>query len=77
MAVPDPKRSRARPPDWSDEDWAYSLLANALTVEEYGQACEEVRSLGLDPDTLMDRPCPTQTDTELAKRLALLVGQGM
>ena len=54
----------------SKEEFAYCLLANALTVEDFEAACEEARRLGLDPDELVDFEPPTQTNEEAqAKRI--------
>lgn len=43
---------------YSDERRAEFLLSNATDEEDYRQAAETVRSMGLDPDRISHRPPP-------------------
>ena len=41
---------------YSDEDRAMFLLNNACSVEEYEEARQAVRAMGLDPDKIKHHP---------------------
>ena len=54
----------------SKEEFAYWLLANARSVEEFEAAGDEIRQMGLDPDALLDFEPPTKSTDEYRKELA-------
>jgi hypothetical protein len=48
---------------WTQEEIAGYLLNNSVTKEHYDAACEEVRKMGFDPDTV------PYTDPDMREKL--------